>query len=110
MSMRELQHLGEKLDVDQAAAPFLQVEARFVFAGELTLHAHAQVMNLADPLSVEPGAVGEFLGNLLGFLAECWIASDAAGFDQCLTFPELRGGAMIVAISVQGADDWPRFA
>ena len=39
--MRELQHLREEFDIDQAAAPFLEIEAAFIFAGELTLHAHA---------------------------------------------------------------------
>ena len=48
VTMGELEHLRNKLDIHQPAAAFLQIEMGFIFAGQFAFHTHAQMVNFSD--------------------------------------------------------------
>src|ERR671913_280422 len=98
MAVSELEHLREELDVDEAAAAFLEIKSRFIFAGELAFHTHAQIMNFADAFRREANAIGALFDDALDCLAESGVAGDEAGLDQGLALPQLRGAFVILAI------------
>src|SRR3990172_11777789 len=84
MAMSELEHLRDKLDVDQSTAPFFEVETSFVLAGKFLFHAHAQVMNFADAAFGKSCAIGEAFDNFPDFLSEFGVARYRPRLDQRL--------------------------
>ena len=98
-AVQELQGLYEELDLADAAAAELEIDARR--AGGFLLGARLELAHLVDGLEVEVLAEHERDEPAQRFLAGVQIARDRAGLEQREAFP---GGALGLVIELEAAD------